>query len=50
MEKRSIDLFFHPEKSKPIESFKLGGIGLEANIENRKKGRETSVVEIGEVD
>ena len=33
-----------------MESFKLGRIGLEANMENQKKGRGISEVEIGEVD
>ena len=50
VEKRSFHLSFQPEKSKPIESFKLGRIGLEDNMENQKKGRGTSEVEIGEVD
>ena len=33
-----------------MESFKLGRIRLEANMENQKKSRGTSEVEIGELD
>ena len=50
VEKRSFHLSFHTKKIKPMESFKLGRIGLEANMENQKKGRGTSEVEIGELD